>query len=1016
MKRELKSPEIYRNALAVYLNLATDNVDTWLKKIFPNTRDAIDKLNGEKSLANQILILDSAVTHFFFLQWLYDQRSYFVKPNDETTIDKNYKKLIVWIDLLYDLRNYWSHIDHDAILLDEEVNNVLLDMYVLACAESKTIIPDHYKNTEGINFIRKKKNGNEYTVEEITKQLSLTGTLFYACLFLDGRQINDFLESMEQSNYTFEELNARMEHRKKYPDTPYPENLFEKKKYFLYARDVYKYWQLRGHRTNITVNADLNEKEICFSILEYLKRCPKETLTLSGKTQDENGKVVFDHHKYEIREKDKFFDWALAFWDEEMRRLGITGWQWARHQTVDKIKEVKKDLEDKAQKAGRPYHFPRYQKVVFDIPQNPEESMNDRNDEYGFTYFLLKDEKSDKATKAMFRYEHPNGKAAIGLMGGKLLCSVLEWYFYKFPIDQKDKDEERKKFWLRFFHACFSYIEGTKREANKSKADVSKEQIEERIKVLRKKYNTNIDQTHQKLRFILDTWNQIISYGRTTNMEHANDNKGRMGAKSGYQELLRYLSLMDNSIEERRKQAHGHLMRMLKQLGMWKSEESYFSVINKAFSQCGITSSLSPIEEAQTIEEHFNLCKQYRDKILAGFEEKLAEEFSADEWRPAYEMRWLGLSDARTRQAAQQTSPANVKEPLHTNIVNVDNGSYSAVGLPRDVCHLTEEKWQAYFNRLNEGCSEKIHSSIYPSPNGCTLLIPAFYNIHNKSIKHSQHDKRLHLICRQDTVLSHIAYKKWCSVTGKTPQGLKLQDMDYQRQEFKLPVGEVFIRFYYRYFKQNRYQLPPKLSKDICELLKSRDIVKKGDCIDFNHLKPQKKSILTPEEQYLRLLSKDEQKLPDDQKEKLRKERFDRMDSLIFYPSREEGKFYFDEILQSYIICRRAIIDQIHKLEREHKVKRKNGKHYTDFNTYADSLVQQGYIDEEEKKRLKAIRNAAFHGDIPEEKYIPQELKKTVKGNSGELYFDYFGEGIALVNKILKELTSSTNKIKHKKR
>lgn len=1032
MKKQRQKPsEIYRNALAVYLNLATDNVDTWFKKLFndpSDVPDVIQRLKGENKVERQMQIFHSATSHFFFLQWIYNQRNYFAKPNDETTIAVNYKKLNTWIGLLYDLRNYWSHTEHDAILLEgnllKEINELLIELYLQACAESKTKIPDHYKSTKGINFVKMEKNAvGDYVVKEITKEMSITGIVFYTCLFLDGRQINDFLESMEQSCYTFEELNARMEHRKKYPYMPYPENLEPKTKHFLYARDVYKYWQLRGHRANIAGDTALDEKEDCFGMLEYLKRCPQETLALLGLNKDENKTVVFGNHEYEVREKDKFFDWTLPFWDEEMDRLKITGWQWARHQATEKIQQAKNALEQKTKETGRPYHFPRYQKVVFDIPQNPEERMNYRNDEHGFTYFLLKEDNSDKATQAMFRYQRPNGKMVIGLMNGRLLCSVLEWYFYKFPIDREAGN--RNEFWMKFFQACFKHIEDTQRAA-KSKVNVSQEQVKKRIDFLREKYNGEKEQTHQKLQFILDTWNQIISYGRTTNMEHANNNNGKLGAKSGYQELLRYLSLMDNDIEEQRKLAHDSLIRILEQLGTSKSKGSYFTAINKAFSQCEITNI--PLNEEPTkekkptiIEKYLNLCKQYRETMLNEFEERLSAAFNVDDWRPAYEMRWLGLSDARTQQAAQQTPLATGKTPPQTNIINVDNGSYPAVGLPRDVRHLKEEGWQKYLQTLNGGCLEKIHLQIYPSPNNCTLLIPAFYENATyekptKCLGSIRKHKHLYLIRRQDTVISHIAYKKWYCATGKKAQDLMLQDIDYQSQELNLPVGGIFIRFYYRYFKQNRYQLPPKLTEKICLLLKNRNIVQAGASIDFNCLKLESKSILTLEEQYQKLLSKKElEELPADQKEALRKERFERMNSLIFYPSREEGKLYFDEILQGYIMCCYAIINKIHQLEEKYKVRRKEGERYTDFNTYAHSLEEKGYIDEKEKDKLIAIRNAAFHGDIPPEEYIPIALVKKVTNNPDKLYFDYFGEGIALINTILGKLPSPPRRNSAKK-
>jgi hypothetical protein len=95
-------------------------------------------------------------------------------------------------------------------------------------------------------------------------------------------------------------------------------------------------------------------------------------------------------------------------------------------------------------------------------------------------------------------------------------------------------------------------------------------------------------------------------------------------------------------------------------------------------------------------------------------------------------------------------------------------------------------------------------------------------------------------------------------------------------------------------------------------------------------------------------------------------------------------------------------------LERAYKVNRRK-ENYTDFRTYVDSLAQKGYICEDEKEKLIAIRNAAFHGDIPKE-YIPQNLEKAVTNDPEKKYFDYFGEGIALVDEILRKITDSNNK------
>ncbi|MDR0566241.1 MAG: hypothetical protein LBG47_04280 [Prevotellaceae bacterium] len=1023
MKKEVG--EKYRNALAVFLNLATDNVEEWLRSVpnIPENITAIDALENKDDVEAQKQLFDSAVSHFYFLEWLYGKGAYFTKPNDEAAADKNCQTLAVYIKLLYGLRGYWSHVDHDEILLTgkplREMNRMLLGLYMQACAESKTYIPEKYKGSAGINRVAMEISEDVYTMTKVIPKLSLTGAVFFTCLFLDGGQINNFLESLEQSCYTVEELYAQTENLKSWLLMPYSENPAGKGKDFLYARDVYKYWQLRGRRAAVISDAALDEKEACIDMFEYLKRCPREALKLSDAKRGKNSRILFSGHAYDIREKDKFFDWALAFWDDEMARLGIADWQWARHQATEKIQKAREKLDQQAKETGRPYHLPRHEKVAFGIPQDPQERASCRSGEHGATYFLLKesgaegDSKADKtasaaagdkATRALFRCKRSDGKMVIGQMSGRLLCSVLEWYFYKFPVGKDEYDAERSAFWMKFFHACFSHIENEQRAA-KPKANASREQVKNRIGYLRKQYSAAVKQPHRQMQFILSTWNQIISYGCAKNRETAGSNKIK------YQKLRCYLSLMTANVKEQLERAHADMVKLLENWGKNKSNEPYFEVINSAFSECGVSNIPSAVEKPLTVGEHVDLCKRYRLEMLNAFEEKLAAAFNVDDWRPAYEMRWLGLSDARTPQAARQASPATAKARPQTNVINVDNGSYPAAGLPRDVRHLAEENWQRYLKTLNGGCVEKIHPLIHPSPNGCTLLIPAFYEnaAYTPSSRHSssiRDHKRLYLIRRQDTVISHIAYKKWCSIEGKKVQDLVLQNFSHQNLEFDLPVGSVFIRFYYRYFKQNRHHLPPKLSKSICDLLQKRGFVQEGDHIDFSCMKPVCKAELTHEEQCRRLLSKQEQALPADQKEKLRKKYFERMDSVIFQPDRENGKLYFDEILQSYAICRRAMVDKIHRLERvcraAYKITRNDGECYTDFEVYANKLVEKGHINEQEQAKLIKIRNAAFHGDIPEENYAPQDLLKKVKKNPDRPYFDYFGEGNALIGKILK--------------
>lgn len=52
------------------------------------------------------------------------------------------------------------------------------------------------------------------------------------------------------------------------PKEAYPDELTKKTKGFLYARDVYVYWRVRGHRDNIFEEHSLDDKEAYYSMLE----------------------------------------------------------------------------------------------------------------------------------------------------------------------------------------------------------------------------------------------------------------------------------------------------------------------------------------------------------------------------------------------------------------------------------------------------------------------------------------------------------------------------------------------------------------------------------------------------------------------------------------------------------------------------------------------------------------------------------------------------------------------------
>lgn len=1027
MKKK-SSKEIYRNAFAVYLHLAADNVVQWLNLNVADKKDAVERLKGESSPENKAQFWSAARKNIYFIEWAAKNGRYFHPDRVEgkTTEEieqENYLKLLDWIKVLFDIRNYWSHTKHNTVLLPVELNDILLEFYLQACATSTGKIPDRYKGSEGLNYCLKEKVMDDedieiYNITGLTTELSITGYMFFTCLFLDGQQINSFLEDMEQSVYSFDMLGKRSEFRLNHPREQYPEELTEKKKQFLYARDVYTYWRVRGHRDNIIEEHSLDEKEDYYSMLEYLKRCPKERLELVDAEPDENNKFCIAEEIYDVREKDKFMEFTLEFWDEEMGRLRLTDWSWAHHQSADEKHKIKLELEKQGQESGRPYRFPRYKKVIFDLHLDEDSLLNYRNDEHGFPYYLLKDE-SDTFVQAMFRYKHPNGKTVIGLMGSRLLCSVMEYYLWKFPVTDysHETERERKDFWNIFFKACYNQIAEFKRN-EKEKPFVTSEQVENRIDLLAERYEAMTEDeeisTHRKITFILQTWNQIISYGRTTNLEHAIDSKGIIGGKNGYQELMRYLTLLDNDILDKGKQAHESLMRLLNQLGTLKSKESYFSVINKAFQSTKVSNSPFALKKHETLDEQFNLCKNYRNAKLETFRTKL-NDFNPEDWRPAYEMRWLGLHDGRTIEASQQTKPAELRETPPTHIVNIDNKQYSAMGLPRDIRHFTDTIFRM---NIDADTLEKVHANIYPSPNGCTLLIPDFYTrdgVELGTIRGNQHGrKRLFLIRRQDTALSHQAYLKGVKFEKKPLNGIELKNTNFQEIEMQLPVKEgdvtiLFVRFFYRYFKQNRYQLPMQLTKQLCKLLVERKLMEIGDEMKFNRLQLVSKETMNYDQRN-ELLSNEEKKLPLAEKQKLIEERFARIKPMMFKPSTDSTQFYLSELLDSYTICRRAMVEKLFQLERltlelyPHIVENEAG--YIPFANILDCLSENGMlVDKTEKDKLNQIRNAAFHCKLPEPDYLPAELLKPIndkkKGKVEKHFLDIFGTGLEITNRIV---------------
>ncbi|MCK9414983.1 MAG: hypothetical protein M0Q53_22000, partial [Prolixibacteraceae bacterium] len=274
--------------------------------------------------------------------------------------------------------------------------------------------------------------------------------------------------------------------------------------------------------------------------------------------------------------------------------------------------------------------------------------------------------------------------------------------------------------------------------------------------------------------------------------------------------------------------------------------------------------------------------------------------------------------------------------------------------------------------------------------------------------------KRLFLIRRQDTVLSHIAYQKGIKAEGRITENMQLINSNFQEAEMTLPINKeeetiLSIHFYYRYYKQNRYQLPKKLTTDLCELLVSRNILQKGAVIKFNRMELVTKETLSPDE-LMNHLSKEEQLLPEIERQRIIEERFAAMKTNIFKPSTNRSLFYMDELLNSYTICRRAIIEKLFKLEQRvlSISNMKIDDTFVSFRRISNWLFEDRVINESEMILLEKIRNAAMHGNIPSSEYLPIDIIDETKFKDitveKKQYLNIFGKGMEITNEILNRL------------
>lgn len=995
-----KTRDNIRTTLALYSNIALTTVEKLCEYETDNSKDFISYLKGWDQ-NRKVTVAKKLYTNFYFIERLFSKEEFksdknqVEKRTEQAAIDNEQADhVIAWLKLLYNFRCYFTHSYHPEPTvnsLEKKVKDLLLELYEESLLNSKAkMIPFKYHSSNGLFYIYTPKpepDKDKKTYRQKPKHnkiegqtyFTLTAEAFIISLFLDKGQVNEFIEALEIDHLPFGSEKDRAEFKQQSaPGEQYPAELRPEKKLFLYARDIYTFWAVRGHTTHFALSTDSVDKEKYFAILEYLKRMPQERKVIEDYTESERVADEKDSKKhytidlpirgeaynFDSREKNRFMEWGLEFFETEYKKHYTASkngfsWAWARHASAED-KSKKNLILEKIRRGSGPVSeriqkLPRHEKVIWEIPENIEERLNSRNEENGYPYYFEKDESGANA-QALFCCTRGN-KKVVGLMGHQTLCCILEAYFTLFPLDKEHTDKiNQNKFFEEVIKSCFNQIETlTAQKANETKEKhvITKAEVEARVAFLKEKYENLQEETnlHKRIIAIADTWNQMVSYGERKNPVHALDENGVIGGKNGYQQIIKCLSLMspapltllsDNEEDEEAKKKQlkrleyernrraDDLIKLLKSLGGNKTLHTYYDKINRMLNinnkKAGNTKK---IEEYKTVEELFKLCiEDYRLGTLKQYEEKLTTEpFDSDFWEPGAAMRWLNLKDSRTCDFAQ--SEANEPKELKTGIINVDQHYHSAVGLPQNLRALFANN---PLEKALENYTLPLHKALYPSPNRNTLLIPSFYESENHKLWEdlkSWEQKKLYQIRREDTLLSHIAYYYLLKTGEKKTTGLQLLDIDFQRLSLKVPVtdsengNEILanIEFYYRHYKQNRYRLPVKITTGIIKVLIENEVVfenktiKRGDVIPYNNFQLKKKSELSNKDKIAFYIGNEDKKLPEEEQLKIANEYLEQIKAdSVFIPTQNTDTCLL-KLLMSYTLCRKVFISKVLELE-----------------------------------------------------------------------------------------------------
>ncbi|MCT4639557.1 MAG: hypothetical protein N4A72_17765 [Bacteroidales bacterium] len=1073
--RDKREKERLMVPMAIYSNIATSSVEKIVNidKKADNEDALLTFIKNHKTYKDEDKpeFIFKLQNNIYLFDWLIKNEILLKQSDNEEIIRTNFTHAVELLELLNYIRNIHAHTEHTTIKIEYFLNNkphikdAITTLYNIATYNAGVALPAIYSGQRAIFEFTRSNNGAEFITDRdgnkingsFDNKFTLTGYIFYISLFLLKHEVSDFLNALEQSVYTFNKIKERQQFRDTNPKKQYPEELVNKRKHFLYARNVYTQFAIRGHIDTLFNSSEYITRERALSVMEYLKRCPAERLVTpfaNSANKDweienrESSDIYLDPHKevrltgynqqYPLREKNKFFEYAVQYLYEEMQTLGMYNkdenkWLWALHAPAAMLNEQKREYNNK--------RIPKHKKYIWDIPDNENYIINDRGENNGFPFFFERG-KDGSYNHALFRLERGSGdksKVVIGKLSADTLCTILENYLYRFPVKKNTqvKWKERKKFFNILFKNIFNQIEGkcNTGRGNGERVTITKKQIKNKIEILRNreaekiKEIEDVDERNSRIRFgghnhhvkatyIAKTWNKMIMYGQENNPAHAEDYNGITGGKSGYMEIVRLLTELGSRRDTAVTQpVLDELFRNLKGLGnKQRIGNNYYALINKQIRVSGImgnSGSPEPIKKKKTLNDLYKQAKEYNQAILNRMEQRLDGEFNADEWHPNAEMRWLKLRDNRTPQAANYME--RPPKDRDTGIYNVDKHFYSVVG----VKYIDQIEVGRDSNCLSKTRLCSLHNRIYPGANNNTLLYKQFYNTNVWDNISRSDRQRLFNIKRQDTILSHIAYYYTIKIEDEY-QNRTLSSLEFDKDNITIPVNRIFINTYYRYLKQNRYRMIPQQIKSIADIVTDNNLIE-SNTISFAPIVKKRKADLTNDERFS-FLSVEEKKMRWYEANQLADKKLKdiKEDTVFIRITENPDRFYLADIITGYNICRMAFVDRLLRIERD-TVKQFNltsDKGYIDFKDVMLALQSNYNLSQYQAETLRNLRNCAMHNEVPTGNLLPDSnnLIKRVKDNNreetGDEYIDFFGRGTEIINEIYSKTESRTEKAK----